>query len=273
MPWYYRLIISLIVLFIVGCSKQPEIGKKVIENEDSLIIKSLLLEQKNPHKAKKILKNLLDETDKYVYLEEIIKIDYFNKNYRSVIKDSQLFEKKFPDYKSKIIKYEVLSYLRLKRVNKALYLAKRALKENRNIDLYKLIAYIYLQKKEYNRAILYLKSAYSINQSPEILAQMGDIFFKYLKKPNEAISYYQTHIRLYGCEEMICNRLANIYASLYDYDNLVEIYKRLFYSTNNEEYARKIIFLYIEKGEYKKAINFINKNRLSKELLIFTYKE
>jgi predicted Zn-dependent protease len=67
---------------------------------------------------------------------------------------------------------------------------------------------------------------------------------------------------------LICNKLANIYASLYDYDNLISIYKKLFLTTNEEIYARKILFLYVEQKKYKEAIKFIKDNRLNNELLI-----
>jgi len=274
MSWYHRIILIFTILFMAGCAEhQPQIGKKAIANEDELIIKAILAEQDNSNKAIKILQKLYKETNKYVYLQEIIKIKFFDKKYNEVIQTVNRFIKKYPNYKTKVVKYQILSYLKLKKTNLALNIAKETLKENRSIEMYKIIAYIYITQKKYRKAILYLKSAYSINHSSKILAQMGDIFFKYLKKPNEAISYYQTHIRLYGCDELICNRLADIYASLYDYDNLIAIYKKLFYSTNEENYARKIVFLYIGQKKYKKAINFIKENRLNNNLLIAVNEE
>lgn len=274
MSWYSRLSLIFITLFIVGCANhQPQIGKKVISNEDELIIQTILAEENNTNKAIKILQQLYKETNKYVYLEEIIKIKFFEKKYKEVIQESSKFIQKYPNYKLKVVKYQILSYLKLKKANIALKLAKETLKENRSIEMYKIISYIYISQKKYKKAIIYLKSAYAINHSSQILVEMGDIFFKYLKKPNEAISYYQTHIRLYGCEELICNRLADIYSSLYDYDNLISIYNKLFYATNEENYARKILFLYIEEKKYKKAIQFIKENRLSNDLLIAVNEE
>ena len=100
----------------------------------------------------------------------------------------------------------------------------KSLPEGRKIYIEMSGIWIEVTKEE---AINYLKSAYSINHSEKILAEMGDLFFKHLKRPNEAISYYQTHIRLYGCSELICKRLATIYRFLYDNENLIEIYKKL----------------------------------------------
>jgi len=270
MPWYSGLII--VFLFLTGCTTQPTIGKKAFENEDQFIIKGILAEESNTTKAINIFNNLYKKTDKYVYLAKVIQLNFDNKNYINTINLVDNFIKKYPKKSQEVINYKIYSYIRLNQLNKALKVAKDYLKENRNLEVYKIIAFIYIQKKEYNQAIKYLKSAYSISHSPEILAQMGDIFFKYLKKPNEAISYYQTHIRLYGCESLICNRLAEVYKFLYDYDNLSSLYTRMYKNTGEETYARKVVYIYLENGDYKKAINFIKKNNLNKNLLYLVYK-
>ena len=270
MPWYSGLI--FIVLLLAGCANNPTIGQKSFDKEDEFIIKALLNEDKNVTKAIDIYQNLYNETDKYVYFKRIIKLEYKNKNYNKTIKLVDKFIKKYPK-KTDILEYKILSLIQLNKLDLALKYGIKVLKQNRNLKMYQIVGYIYIQKHNYKQAIKYLKSAYSISHNPDVLVEMGDIFFKYLHKPNEAISYYQTHIRLYGCEEIVCNRLANIYRSLYDYDNLIAIYKKLFNSTANNEYARKIVYLYTQNGEYSKAIKFINKYRLNKNLLYIVYKE
>jgi len=268
MPWYS---IIFIAIFFFGCANQPQIGKKAFEKEDEFIIKGILAEENNTTKAINIFNNLYEKTDKYVYFKEIIKLHFYKKDYKKTIVLVDKFLEKYPNH-TEVLKYKIYSYINLKQLNKALEIAINYLHKKRDLETYKLIGYIYIQKKNYHQAIKYLKSAYSISHSPEVLAEMGDIFFKYLKKPNEAISYYQTHIRLYGCEEIICNRLADIYRYLYDYDNLIEIYKKMYISTGSDIYANKIVYLYIENGDFKKAIEFIKKNNLDNRLLYAVYK-
>lgn len=268
MPWYSRFII---VLLFVGCTSQPQIGKKAFQKEDEFIIKAILAMQTDTKKAIDILENLYQKTGKYIYLIEVIKLYFLDKNYNKTIQLTDQFIKKFPNKKVKVFKYKIYSYIKQKKFHLALTQAKQLLKQNRDLDTYKLIAYIYISNKKYKEAIKYLKSAYAISKSPKILTQMGDLFFKHLKKPNEAISYYQTHIRLYGCEDSICNKLAQIYKFLYDYDNLIAIYKKLYNYTNNFEYANKIVYLYIENEQYNKAISFINRYKLN-NLLKLVYK-
>jgi len=263
MPWYYRLISLFILFLFMGCAdNQPTIGKKSFADEDNYIVKGIFFIDKNLSKSINIFDNLYLKTDKYVYLEEMIKLSFDNKDYNKTIFLVDDFIKKYPNKKLKVIDYKIYSYIKMKNYQDALKVAKSILKVERDLKVYKIVAYIYIEMKKYEQSIKYLKSAYAISHSPEVLAQMGDIFFKYLKNPNEAISYYQTHIRLYGCESLICNRLAQVYKFLYDYDNLISIYKMLYNSNGNIEYANKIVYLYLENGEYEKALNFIDKYRL-----------
>ena len=274
MSWYRIIIFYIFIFFIVGCANNQkiEIGKKAFEEEDNFIIKGILAEETNRTKAINIFQNLYKQTDKYVYLKKIIELYFTEKEYNKTIQLVDTYIKKYPNHNN-IIKWKIYSYLKLNQIDTALKTMKKTLDKNRDLELYKIMAYLYLRKNNYQEAIKYLKSAYSISHSSAVLSEMGDIFFKYLKKPNEAISYYQTHIRLYGCDEKICKKLTNIYKFLYDYDNLIEMYKKLYYSTLKLEYATKIIFLYINQKEFQKGINFIKKEHLSKKLLIPLYKE
>jgi len=267
MPWYSGLVV--IILLLTGCMREPQIGEKSFDKEDEFIIKGLIAQEENITKSINIFNNLYEKTDKYIYLQKVIDITFANKEYNKTITLVDEFVKKYPNYKLKVLNKKVYAYIKQNKINKALEVTKNILKTDRDLDTYKLIAYIYIKKKNYKEAIKYLKSAYAISHQPQILAQMGDIFFKYLNKPNEAISYYQTHIRLYGCDIIICNRLAEIYRFLYDYDNLVEIYKKLYTYTNNIDYARKIVFIYLENKEYQKALKFVKKNRLNFSYIIY----
>jgi len=270
MPWYSGLIV---LLFLAGCvNNQPTIGKKAFDKEDEYIIKGLLYEDSNATKAIQTFNFLYKKTNKYIYFKEIIKINFENRNYKTTIKLVNDFLKKYPQYSDEVITYKIDSYIVLGNLNKALECSKEYIKIHRNIEVYKRIAYIYIKKHEYNKAIQYLKTIYSIEHSPSILIQMGDIFFKYLKQPNEAISYYQTYINEYGCEESICNRLAEVYRSVYDYEDLISIYQKMYKNNPNDEYARKIIYLYIELGEYDKALRFIKKYNLDERFKYLIYK-
>ncbi|NPA55390.1 MAG: hypothetical protein GXO40_03415 [Epsilonproteobacteria bacterium] len=267
MPWYS----VIIILFLLGC-QNIQIGKKSFADEDNFIMQGLLYEDKNITKSINIFKQLYDKTGKYVYYKKIIELTFQNKNYKKTIKLVDNFIKNYPKHQQEVFLYKIYSYLELNQPQLALKYAQDFLKTHRNLQTYEIIAYIYIKLHKYKLAINYLKSAYAISHSVDVLAKMGDVFFKYLKKPNEAVSYYQTHIRLHGCNVLICNRLAQIYKYLYDYDNLIAIYKKLYEHTLDTQYANKVVYLYLEQEQYKKAIKFIQENKLNKSLLYLVYK-
>ena len=271
MPWYSGLI--FVVLLLAGCaSNQPTIGKKSFDKEDEYIIKGLLYEETNTTKAINTFQFLYNKTDNYVYLKEVIKLNFEAKKYNKTILLVDKFIKKYPSLSDEVILYKIDSYIILEKSNKALKIAKQYIKKHRNVDMYKRIAFIYIQQHKYNKAIVYLKTIYSINHSPKVLSEMGDLFFRYLKQPNEAISYYQTYIHQYGCEISICKRLAYVYQSLYDYDDLIVIYKKMYQNNPTDEFARKIIYLYLEIQDYDKALKFIEKNNLDVRFKYLVYK-
>ena len=60
MPWYSRFII---VLLFVGCTSQPQIGKKAFQKEDEFIIKGLIAQEENLTKSINIFNNLYEKTE------------------------------------------------------------------------------------------------------------------------------------------------------------------------------------------------------------------
>ena len=271
MPWYYGVI--FVFLLFTGCNNQPQIGQKIFDKEDEYILKGILAENNNSLKeAENTFSFLYNKTNKYIYFKELIKLNFYQNNYIKTIKLVDKFIEKYPQKELEVINYKIYSYIKMDKLNKALNLTFDILHRKRSLEIYKIVAFIYIQKKNYKEAIKYLKSVYSISKSPKVLSEMGDIFFKYLKNPNEAISYYQTHIRLYGCNILICSRLAEVYKFLYDYENLISIYKKLYLATGNNEYANKIVYIYLEQKKYQKAIKFVESHHLNKYLLYLIYK-
>jgi len=271
MPWYYGVI--FVFLLFTGCNNQPQIGQKIFDKEDEYILKGILAENNNSLKeAENTFSFLYNKTNKYIYFKELIKLNFYQNNYIKTIKLVDKFIEKYPQKELEVINYKIYSYIKMDKLNKALNLTFDILHRKRSLEIYKIVAFIYIQKKNYKEAIKYLKSVYSISKSPKVLSEMGDIFFKYLKNPNEAISYYQTHIRLYGCNILICTRLAEVYKFLYDYENLISIYKKLYLATGNNEYANKIVYIYLEQKKYQKAIKFVESHHLNKYLLYLIYK-
>ena len=259
-----KYFVFIVLLLFIGCSvKKPEIGKKVIPNEDEYIIKALFYEDKNLSKAINIYKFLYKETKKEIYFERLIANLFFMKKYKEIITLTQNLK----PFNKNVFKYRIFSLIELNKFKEA---EKELLEKFNKKDefFYKMMSYLYLREKKYNIAVEYLKSLYAINHNKGTLLELVDILIK-LKKYNEALAYLRTHLDLYGCEYDICIRLSIIYKQLYDYKNLALIYEKL--AKFNKKYLFFALRIYLDNKEYDKALRLINKYNLSDEFKLIVY--
>lgn len=274
MSRYFIGVITFLLLILVACThKQPQIetGKLAFKGEDRLIMQSILqMNAKDFTQAKNTLNTLYEKTKKPIYQARIIGISYLQNELNTTISLSTEFLKK--GYNERVEYILFMTYLKQNRLDTALAYIKEQLKTKRRESYYRYISYIYMQKQDYKQAIDYLKSAYSLKPSTTTVIELGNLLFRHLNKPNEAVSYYQTHIRLHGCDENVCTKLLGVYQSLYDTDNMVEVYKKLYQSTEKEFYKNKLLGLYLYHKQYDKAEAFIKQNRLGETLLQDLYK-
>ncbi len=257
------------IFIITGCATKqtpPPIGKKVIPNEDEYIIKALLAEDSGEfNKSIAIYKYLYQKTKKPVYYEKIVEDLFRERKFDEVIKKAEEFNEEHFD--KKIFEYEIFALLEKKEYEKAKNLLKE--KFNKKDEFYyMMMSYILIKQNRLDEAVYYLKSLYALNHSKNVLLELSDVLIR-LKKYNEALAYLRTHLDLYGCDFDVCKRLAVIYKQTYDYDNLANIYEKL--GIYDEKYLVYAINIYMENGEYKKAINLIKKYGLNKEYLMMVY--
>jgi predicted Zn-dependent protease len=256
-----------LVLLITGCStKKVQIGKKAIPNEDEYIIKALLSEDEGDYNTSiKIYDFLYKKTKKPIYLEKVAEDLYRLKEYDKVISLSHKVCEEKCD--KKILKYEIFSLLQQKKYEKAKEILLKNLNEKDEF-FYSMMSYILIKEGKLDEALYYLKSLYALHPNKNILLDLVDVMIK-LKRYNEALAYLRTHLNLYGCDYDVCVRLADIYKSLYDYDNLANIYEKL--GQFDERYYILALNIYIQNQEYKKAERLIKKYGLNKEYLMLLY--
>jgi len=262
-----RYIFLILLMFFAGCSvKKPQIGKKAIPNEDEYIIKALVYENNNQiNKAVTLYKYLYEKTDKTIYYEKMVEDLFYLKKYKKVINLCDKFLDN--EFNKNIFKYKILSLLELNQTQKA----KKELLDKLNKKdkfFYQMMVYIYLKEKNYLKASKYLKSLYALNHNKETLLELSDLLIK-LKKFNEALAYLRTHLNLYGCEFDVCNRLAIIYKETYDYNNLALIYEKM--SKFDQKFLMFALRIYIDNGNYKKALKLIDKYNLGDIYKLIVY--
>ncbi|WP_456480331.1 tetratricopeptide repeat protein [Nautilia sp.] len=261
------LILVLLLLMVTGCSvKSPKIGEKVIPNEDEYIIKALMYENENNLSAAvDMYKFLYEKTKKPVYYEKTVEELFYMKKYEEVVKLSDVFLKH--GFDKKIFMYKILALLELKKPNEA---KKELLTKLNKKDefFYRMMSYIYLKENNLKKAADYLKSLYALNHDKNTLLQLVDLLIK-IKKYNEALAYLRTHLDMYGCEYDVCLRLAIIYKQTYDYDNLANIYEKM--GRFDQKYLMFAFRIYLDNGEYAKALGLIDKNNLGDEYMLIVY--
>jgi tetratricopeptide (TPR) repeat protein len=134
--------------------------------------------------------------------------------------------------------------------------------------------YIYLQ--EYRAAIKLLDRAYSKNFDESILFRTVAILIVNEQDYEGAIKRLETHRRMVESSQEVLKYLINLYASVDDVDNLLQVYTEYYLQNGLKEHRDNIIEIYIAVPDYKGAIKFLEKyadDASSYEKLFNIYKE
>ena len=258
-----KLLVLFVLLGILGCSvKKPQIGKKSFADEDYYIMKALVLENDGElNQSAEIYSFLYKKTDKNIYFDREIEDLFFAKKYNKILELTK--DKKLDD---NVFKYRIFTLLELKKVNEA---KAELLKYNKKSPIfYELMSYIYMKENNLKKATDYMKSLYALNHSKKTLLALVDLLIKE-KKYNEALAYLRTHLKMYGCEKDVCLRLIQIYTQMQDFDNLAYIYSLL--GKYDKKYALFALKLYMDNGNFNKALNVIKKYNLGDEYKLILY--
>jgi len=278
---YKSLIFSFILLFIAGCSSKHEIAidKKVFEDEDKLIVHALEYERSgNFNNSKRIYEELYEYTKRYNYLLKAAKINLKTKDY---VKAKELSKKNIKHFKHKeeeLTRIYIASLIGLKEYDKALLTAKELLKKYNNSLNYETVANVYYMIKDYKNSIKYFESAYASNANAKTLLNLVNILYTYLNQKEKAISYLETHSRLYECNFEVCSRLLIIYQEQKNIDGMISVLKRSFNKFKKDKNIHgqykmtNMLLPLLEQKDIKLAIKFLEKNKLNDLKLLSLYK-
>lgn len=270
------LFIMTLVLFS-ACASQPQSipsNVKAFEAEDRLAIFALYAKSKGDANSTIALYNTLYERSG--------KLEYRNEELLMMIQSAQ-YERaleKVEAYKDDLDRdtidvhlerFKVLSLIALKRFDAAKNTALALVNFTKSAQDYEQCAAIYMLQSRYEFALRYLESAYAINYDEKILDKMSIILYVNLNRKAEALSYLETHIRLNGCSEMTCMRLASFYSEENDVEGMLRIYTRLYDNTKDDKYVKTIIKLYTYKKDTIGLIQFLEKSGADDAQLLQLY--
>lgn len=272
----YYLSFIFFVLFLSGCVAQKPIPsvkghEKVFENEDIYILLALHLEQSHNFKeAAVVFADLYKETSKKEYIYRSLKNEIISNQNKKAIETIDALS---ADHKGdfELMRIKVMALMRGEEFLEAKEVALKLSKQTNSVDDYLLVAETYIKLQEFEDGIRYLEGAYIKEYNEKILEKISIILYVNLQRKKDAIAQLETHSRVYGCSELICNRLISFYSNDNNIDALLATYLRLYSLEPKEEIAQKIIQIYGYTKNYTKLREFLEKNRIDDELLLQLY--
>lgn len=273
-----KTVAFIILLFLFGgCSniaphpKKSLAGVKVFENEDALIMYALRAEQLRDYaSAAKIFNTLYEKSNKKEYLYNSLQSKLNMYDSQSVIdKVDEITKGSLDDYY--LVRIKIIALLQQERLEEAKNLALKLVDKSDAVDDYLLVSDIYVKQGKFNTAAKYLERAYTQDYNEKILDKLSIVLYVNLQRKKDAIAQLETHSRVYGCSELICNRLLGFYSNDNNIDGLLSTYLRLYKINSSKEIARKIVQLYAYKKEYIKLMTFLENSKSDDDTLLQLY--
>lgn len=277
MSSYYK-IITIFFLFL-SCLNAANIDKKSFPEEDLYIVYALEYERAGQvNNARDIYLRLFDKTYKSEYLIKYLKISLSTKNFADVKKvASKNLNESLENYEV-ILRIYAVALINLREYDKALEVSKSLVKKFDTAINYDVVGNIYFIMKEYQKAKDYFESAYVLSKNSTSLFNLVNIQYAYLNKKEEAVAYLETHVRLYGCDYLVCTKLISFYQEQNDIDGAISILKRAYKEfKQKEQYSfmekiYKLLIAYLEKRDVYEAIAFLEKNKADDLKLLSLYR-
>ncbi len=284
MPSYKNFIILFLVLLFTSCigNKNPQKRDniKLFEEEDQYILYALEHEKNREFTfARDLYLSLFKKTNRYEYLKRFLVISTQLSEYEDVKKYSLEYMNKEDSSYEFILKFYIISLLKLEELDEALKSGITLLNLFNNAENYELLANIYFQRAEYKKAEEYYESAYLSSINAATLIDFFDVLYSYLNKKEKAISYLETHIRLYGCEGGVCAKLLSFYQEQKNIDGIISILKKIYFEYQNKDDASyinkvyKYLIGYLEQKNIDDAIKFLEENNIDEYKLLSLYQK
>ncbi len=275
----YNRIVIILSLFVCISFANENSYKKLHVKEDLYIVFALEYEKSsNFNASRELFLKLYTLTNKYEYLLKYLRTSLSLKKFKDVNKYASKNLKENEKEYEIVLRIYCISLLNTKEVNKAFLIASTLIKKFNNAINYELMANVYFVKEDFNNAKKYYESAYVMSKKPSNLFNLVNILYAYLDKKEQAISYLETYVRLYGCTSIVCNKLLSIYQEQNNIDGSISILKRSYFEFKEKKQnanaikVYKLLIAYLEKKDIKEAIKFLEENPHDSYKLISLYK-
>ncbi len=294
-----NLILVFIVVLISACSSKTDISNKKIEkkqeqkvfkklaykemnNENFFIIQALELEnQRYFNQAKNIYKELFINTNKYEYLLKVLSLNLLLGENINLDKNVKNHIEKIQDIKEEeaILKLYIFSLVKQKKYEEALPIAKRLIEISKSNLNYALLGNIYLDLTNHKKAYKYIQKANILKTTQANTISLAHMDYFHFNKKEKAKRLLKEYIDEHTYVFPICFKLLSFYELeenkkdfLLLVNNMYKFYDKNQQKTLKLKSEQLLISYYIKEKQYRKAINFLEKNNPTNPFLIDLYR-
>ncbi len=267
-------LVWLSALMVLGsCAQKPGAALAKESNEDyHLMVAIDSFQRKDYENAAKYYDALFGETQNEDYLNSFYVCLYMWNKHALLQKRAQANIKAG---KNVVLskRFLALSFYRQKKFQDAIATAKDVLDlaPTKEVSDYAVIADSYMLLKDYKNAVIYYQSAYGVLPSDFLVDKIANLLF-ILDRKQEAVSYLERHLKLYGFSDYISKLLSDYYLKIGDVVGIISVYERIYENNKNKTIGSKIIDLYFLNKDYDGLATFLEKTSLNDKLLFEIYK-
>ncbi|TQR34539.1 ATP-dependent nuclease subunit B [Campylobacter sp. MIT 99-7217] len=220
-----------------------------------------------------IYKKLFLEYENSLLLESAFLIS-LNNNLPSKNELNQMASK-YWDKNLNLARLSAFYYLSNGDLNKAEALLNKTLIKEKDTRTYELLGDIYVQKRDFNKALNYYHLARKNLEANDL--QVENLTIKIAEvqifsgNKNKAKQELQAYIKQNSCTPKICIFLAKMYSDENNIKGLKNLYIKLYEATLDEKIIYGLIEILIQEENYQEALNLSLKYELNDELVLFLY--
>lgn len=280
-----NLILLIITLVFVSCSaKMPQDEKKSFdfvavqtkefEMEDFYIMYALEMENERYFaNAKDVYLKLFEATNKYEYLVNYSIISTQIGDYKDV--KNKFLQYFIPNIKEEEILKRLYSYslLRLDELDSALNEAISLTNKYESAINYELLATIYLEKKEYEKAVLYFDKSLELDYLINVLLSKTSVLFYDLNEQKKGAKELQKYLRR-DYDFNIAYQLAMFYKDMQDTKSLKNLLVELYVKYKADDDSLQVSntrALMVDYLDVEDIIDVLEKNKVDDTFLLNEY--
>lgn len=275
----YRLVFILLFIFNMNFVHASIQKQKVDTFQEGLFIFMALDGEinKNYKQSAELYEEIFSKSNKMEYLQRAVTFYFIDKNYQKVIDLTQDNIGKFSEIEEFLLQENIIALLFTEKYEDALKRGKELIKKYNSAQNYSIVGDIYYRMGSYKHAVTYYESSYAKEQDIKTLLPLVDILYAYLGEKKKAISYLETYHLENGCNRKVCTRLVRYYRedkNVLGMLNILELMYNKYKPTFSKEKLSQLEALIIElleKTDVNKAIKFLEKNRINDTKLLNLY--